>query len=116
MTEHSDSDREPSTGGSPLSAGERYHLNEGTLRRLWQVLGAQVQAGGTRFALWAPNASAAAVVGDFNHWDAAANPMHPLGDSGLWETFVPGVGAPLLSLTPGWCPSVSACLASPVHV
>jgi 1,4-alpha-glucan branching enzyme len=92
MTEHSDSDRGASTGGRSLSDGERYHFNEGTLRRLWQVLGAQVQSGGTRFALWAPNASAASVVGAFNGWDPAANPMQPLGDSGLWETFVPGVG------------------------
>ncbi|KGE02624.1 1,4-alpha-glucan branching protein GlgB [Pseudohaliea rubra] len=92
MAEHNDSDRAPSIGAGLLSAGERYHFNEGTLQRLWRVLGAQVRAGGTRFALWAPNASAVAVVGDFNGWNPAANPLHPAGDSGLWETFIAGVG------------------------
>jgi 1,4-alpha-glucan branching enzyme len=56
------------------------------------VLGAQVRENGTRFALWAPNASSVAVVGDFNAWDPQAHPLQPLGDSGLWSVFVPGLG------------------------
>lgn len=50
----------------------------------------QAQAGGTRFAVWAPNASGVAVVGDFNGWDGRRHPMLP-GDDGVWECFVPGV-------------------------
>ena len=47
---------------------------------------------GVLFAVWAPNASHVAVVGDFNGWDARRHPMrHRLG-SGLWELFIPGVG------------------------
>jgi 1,4-alpha-glucan branching enzyme len=31
-------------------------------------------------------------VGDFNGWDDTANPLGNLGDSGIWEGFVPGIG------------------------
>ena len=44
---------------------------------------------GTSFAVWAPGASAVSVVGDFNSWDGRMHPMRSLGDSGVWELFVP---------------------------
>jgi 1,4-alpha-glucan branching enzyme len=46
---------------------------------------------GTAFAVWAPNARGVRVVGDFNHWDGRGHPMRSLGDSGVWELFVPDV-------------------------
>jgi 1,4-alpha-glucan branching enzyme len=46
---------------------------------------------GTGFAVWAPNARAVSVVGDFNSWDGRLHPMRSLGASGIWELFVPGV-------------------------
>jgi 1,4-alpha-glucan branching enzyme len=49
---------------------------------------------GVRFALWAPNAERASVVGSFNHWDGRCHPMTVRGESGVWELFIPG-------LTPG---------------
>ncbi len=72
------------------------HLfNEGTHRRLWQMLGAHARTvdgeSGTSFALWAPNARRVSVVGDFNGWDGRLLPMRSLGASGVWELFVPGV-------------------------
>src|SRR5215212_1540795 len=73
------------------------HLfNEGTHRRLWEVLGAHPRVvdgvAGTSFAVWAPNARRVSVVGDFNGWDGRVHPMRRLGGSGVWELFVPGVG------------------------
>jgi len=71
------------------------HLfGEGRHRRLWEALGAHVHAAegvhGVRFAVWAPNASAVSVVGDFCGWDGRLLPMRSLGASGVWEIFVPG--------------------------
>ncbi len=72
------------------------HLfGEGRHRRLWEVLGARPgrHSGmdGTAFAVWAPNAKAVRVVGDWNSWDGRLHPMRSLGASGVWELFVPGV-------------------------
>ena len=47
---------------------------------------------GSTFAVWAPNARRVSVKGDFNHWRADAHPLRRLGDSGVWELFVPDVG------------------------
>ena len=48
----------------------------GTLFDAWRVLGCHRQPDGTcRFAVWAPQAQAVSVVGDFNGWDATAVPM-----------------------------------------
>ncbi len=71
-------------------------IGEGRHRRLWEVLGshARIHEGveGTSFAVWAPSARAVRVVGDWNAWDGRTDPMRPLGVSGVWEVFVPGVG------------------------
>ena len=72
------------------------HLfNEGRHRRLWEVLGAHPRTHegvtGTAFAVWAPNAKAVRVVGDWNFWDGRVHPMRSLGKSGVWELFLPGV-------------------------
>ena len=51
-------------------------IAEGRHEELWTVLGARVrpEAGGTSFAVWAPNARGVRVIGDFNHWDGQASP------------------------------------------
>src|ERR1700734_600042 len=69
-------------------------IGEGRHEELWRVLGAhhREKAGGTAFAVWAPNAQGVRVIGDFNHWDGRAHPMRSLGGSGVWELFVPAVG------------------------
>jgi 1,4-alpha-glucan branching enzyme len=76
---------------------DQYLLGEGRHERLWQRLGAHEQTvdgvAGTAFAVWAPNARAVRVVGEFNSWDGRLHPMRALGSSGVWELFVPGVAA-----------------------
>jgi 1,4-alpha-glucan branching enzyme len=73
-----------------------YLFNEGRHRRLWDVMGAHPRTHegveGTAFAVWAPNAKAVRVVGDWNFWDGRMHPMRELGSSGVWELFVPGAG------------------------
>ncbi|MDO4411925.1 1,4-alpha-glucan branching protein GlgB [Cutibacterium sp.] len=45
---------------------------------------------GTRFAVWAPNARAVEVIADFNWW--TGDPMRLIPGSGVWGTFIEGVG------------------------
>jgi 1,4-alpha-glucan branching enzyme len=68
-------------------------FNEGRHFEMGRVFGAQPTTvdgiSGVRFAVWAPNAARAAVVGDFNSWDGRRNPMRLRHSAGLWELFVP---------------------------
>jgi hypothetical protein len=41
-----------------------------------------------KFVLIAPQAARVSLVGDFNGWNAAANPMQTQGGKGLWTIFV----------------------------
>jgi 1,4-alpha-glucan branching enzyme len=70
-------------------------IGEGRHRRLWEVLGAHYRTHdgvtGTSFAVWAPNARAVRMVGDWNFWDGRVHPMRSLGAAGVWELFIPGV-------------------------
>ena len=70
-------------------------LAEGRHLRLYEKLGAHAAISlgvdGHAFAVWAPNASAVAVVGDFNQWDGRRHPMRRRRECGVWEIFLPGV-------------------------
>ncbi|MFB4351721.1 1,4-alpha-glucan branching protein GlgB [Microbacterium sp. LS_15] len=70
-------------------------IAEGRHERLWEVLGAHRKETdgdvGAAFAVWAPNATAVRVVGDFNGWNGEGHAMRSMGVSGLWELFVPDV-------------------------
>lgn len=75
-----------------ISEQDIYWFREGSHARLYEKLGAHWSPGGTRFAVWAPNAQSVSVIGDWNGWSAEAHPMQPRWDgSGLWETVIPGV-------------------------
>ncbi len=70
-------------------------LGEGKHLRPFEVLGAlsceMLGVAGSRFAVWAPNASRVSVVGDFNFWDGRRHPMRLRRECGVWELFLPGV-------------------------
>jgi 1,4-alpha-glucan branching enzyme len=77
------------------------HFVDHAPENLYQQLGAQLtsvtsmdgkEIQGTRFAVFAPNASAASLIGDFNLWNGCCHPMQKT-DIGYWVLFVPGVKA-----------------------
>ena len=77
-----------------------FHLiNEGRHEKLWDALGAHVLRDadgtlqGTAFSVWAPNAQDVSLICDHNFWDKSAHPMVRQGSSGIWEIFIPEVGA-----------------------
>ena len=86
---------DPYRFGPVLGEVDLWLLAEGTHLRPFEVMGAQLchmdGVAGTRFAVWAPNASRVSVVGDFNHWDGRRHPMRLRRECGVWELFLPGV-------------------------
>ncbi len=86
---------DPYRFGPVSGAMDEYLIGEGTHRQLWDVLGAHVMTHegteGTHFAVWAPNANRVSVVGDFNGWDGRRHVMRSLGQSGVWEIYLPGI-------------------------
>ena len=88
---------DPYSFGPVLGPLDDFLLAEGTHQRLFDKLGAHLidhqGCAGVHFAVWAPNARAVSVVGDFNDWDPARHPMRARADVGVWELFVPDIGA-----------------------
>lgn len=84
-------------GRTLLTEYDLYIFNEGSHFRLYEKLGARLVSengsSGARFAIWAPNAVQVAVTGDFNEWNPESHLLSPLGESGIWEGFVPGLQA-----------------------
>ncbi|MGR9115336.1 MAG: 1,4-alpha-glucan branching protein GlgB [Gammaproteobacteria bacterium] len=78
-----------------ISEEDNRLFSEGNHYRIYDVLGAHQQVGagvdGVNFAVWAPNAAAVNVVGDFNRWCGAGHPMRLHPETGIWELFVPAV-------------------------
>ena len=65
--------------------------------KLYEKLGSHVVehhgVKGTYFAVWAPNANFASVIGNFNGWNKTEHPLSARWDgSGIWEAFVPNIG------------------------
>lgn len=93
FSEHAD----PYSFGLLLSEDDIYLFAEGRHFDLSTRLGANLRAfdgiDGVLFAVWAPNAASVSVVGDFNGWDPRRNPMRRRLGPGVWELFIPGIGA-----------------------
>ncbi|MEO9339927.1 1,4-alpha-glucan branching protein GlgB [Mesorhizobium sp. SB112] len=88
---------DPYSFGPVLGPMDDYYIAEGSHLRLFDKLGAHLidheGASGVQFAVWAPNAKRVSVVGDFNDWDGRRHSMRLRQDIGVWEVFVPDIGA-----------------------
>ena len=81
---------------SIFSDFDLYLFGQGKNYRIYEKMGAHVRTvngvAGVHFAVWAPNALAVSVIGDFNNWRRGDNPMHLRHrELGVWECFVPGI-------------------------
>ena len=78
-----------------ISEVDQYVFGQGTHYDIYKKLGAHVchkgKKKGVFFAVWAPNAREAYVLGEFNGWSENAAPMKRLGEGGIFATFIEGV-------------------------
>lgn len=81
----------------PYEIGEldQYLFGQGTHYDLYKKMGSHLVTDGRRkgayFAVWAPNAKAVSVVGDFNNWDKDRNPMVREEPLGIYTCFIQGI-------------------------
>jgi len=84
----------PAVAARVLSDFDAHLFREGTHARLYEKLGCHLLAdeAGASFGVWAPNAAAVSVIGDWNSWQEGASPLVPRADgSGIWEGSFPQV-------------------------
>ena len=74
-----------------LPQDDVFLFNTGDARKAWLLLGCRYlpEIKMHRFVVWAPNAEAVSLVGDFNGWDTNATPMEKCGT--MWVCFVGGL-------------------------
>ncbi len=82
---------------SLLTDQDSHLFKEGNHFRLYEKLGSHIISKdgiqGTYFAVWAPNAQAVSVIGDFNNWHWQSHHLSCRWDSsGIWEGFIPHIG------------------------
>lgn len=81
---------------SVISKEDIKKFNAGIHYEAYRILGAHLMTidgvNGVHFGVWAPNAVRVSVVGDFNQWDGRIHQMRRLGDSGIFEIFIPRIG------------------------
>lgn len=75
-----------------IPQGDIYLFNIGAAQKAWLCYGCHFvpELKAHRFIVWAPNAKAVSLVGDFNGWNSEATPMEPM-DGGVWVCFVEGL-------------------------
>lgn len=74
-----------------LPQDDVFLFNTGDARKAWLLLGCRYlpEIKMHRFVVWAPNAEAVSLVGDFNGWETDATPMEKCGT--MWVCFVGGL-------------------------
>jgi len=82
-------------GQTLLTSEDLHWFNEGTHCRIYQRMGAHLAerdgTPGVGFSVWAPNAAQVSVMGDFNGWNKSSHRLEPVGNSGIWSGFIPGL-------------------------
>ncbi|WP_315322842.1 1,4-alpha-glucan branching protein GlgB [Stomatobaculum longum] len=91
---------EVNRGMGVITETDCYLFGQGTHYEIYKKLGAHPMTRdgveGYYFAVWAPHARAVSVVGEFNDWQAEANPCAEIFEGGIWECFIPGLKAGML--------------------
>ena len=79
-----------------VSNDDAYWFGNGTHYQIYKKLGAHPSeedgVKGYFFAVWAPDAKAVHVVGNFNGWNEEQHPMKKYNAGGIWTLFIPGLG------------------------
>lgn len=74
---------------------DQYLFGSGVHYQIYKAMGGRIahqqEVAGVKFSVWAPAAKRVSLIGDFNFWDGRVNPMRSLGNSGVWEIFIPGL-------------------------
>ena len=82
---------------SALGEMDLHLFREGNHFRIYNCLGAHLRTingiNGVHFAVWAPNAKSISLIGAFNGWDGRQHNLVRTSDGGIWELFVPNIGA-----------------------
>lgn len=86
---------EPYMAAHVITEEEAENITKGSGLKTYKKLGAHVmtvnKVSGVGFTVWAPNAMRVSVVGDFNNWNGLTNQMSLIGNTGIFELFVPGL-------------------------
>ena len=94
--EHFVDTQQPVWNYSLMTDADIQNFQNGTNYSLYTIFGNHqievVATLGTYFAVWAPNATAVFVTGNFNNWDKTSHPLKVrLDSSGIWEGFIPNI-------------------------
>ncbi|MDL2258083.1 1,4-alpha-glucan branching protein GlgB [Eubacteriales bacterium OttesenSCG-928-K08] len=68
-----------------------YYFNIGESDSAYEILGAHPDRLGCNFTVWAPSAQAVHLAGGFNEFNPTHTAMQPIGETGVWEVYVPGI-------------------------
>ena len=70
-----------------------YLFHQGTNMKAYEYMGLRKAADkdktGMTCRVWAPNAQAVSLVGDFNEWDETKHPLEKISENGVWEAYLP---------------------------